>query len=88
MVDQQGRAYFPCIMIAEPSASDIANRARTLWEQSGCPEGRDLHFWLEAESELRRRAIRPEIDELRVTLSSIEFPSPVRMSRGPRDNHR
>lgn len=88
MVDQQERAYFPCAMTVSPSSTAIAERARFLWEQAGRPEGRDLDFWLEAESQLCRHAIRPEIDELRVSLSSIDFPSPVRVSRGPRDNDR
>jgi hypothetical protein len=31
---------------------EIRTRARDLWEQSGRPEGRDLEFWLQAESEI------------------------------------
>jgi hypothetical protein len=30
----------------------ISARAREIWEQNGCPAGRDLEFWLQAESEL------------------------------------
>jgi hypothetical protein len=30
----------------------IRTRARELWEQNGRPEGRDLEFWLQAESEI------------------------------------
>ena len=30
----------------------ITMRARELWEQNGRPEGRDLEFWLQTESEL------------------------------------
>jgi Protein of unknown function (DUF2934) len=36
------------------SKADIATRAEALWRQSGCPEGRDDEFWLEAERQLRR----------------------------------
>jgi hypothetical protein len=30
----------------------ISARAREIWEQNGCPSGRDLEFWLQAESEI------------------------------------
>ncbi|WP_431015529.1 DUF2934 domain-containing protein [Bradyrhizobium pachyrhizi] len=31
---------------------EIRARARQLWEEAGCPSGRDLEFWLQAEREL------------------------------------
>ena len=34
---------------------EIAVRAREIWEQNGRPSGRDLEFWLQAESEIRGR---------------------------------
>jgi len=34
---------------------EIKARARELWEQNGCPAGRDLEFWLQAESEIKAR---------------------------------
>jgi Protein of unknown function (DUF2934). len=34
----------------------IADRARRFWQDAGSPEGRDLEFWLAAESELRRES--------------------------------
>ena len=33
----------------------IKARARELWEQTGCPAGRDLEFWLQAELEVQAR---------------------------------
>ena len=30
----------------------VRDRARDLWEQHGCPQGRDDEFWLRAEREL------------------------------------
>jgi hypothetical protein len=33
----------------------ISARAREIWEQNGCPAGRDLEFWLQAESEISER---------------------------------
>jgi len=33
----------------------ISARAHEIWEQSGCPSGRDLEFWLQAESEIAER---------------------------------
>ena len=34
---------------------EITIRAREIWEQNGCPSGRDLEFWLQAESEILDR---------------------------------
>ena len=33
----------------------ISARAREIWEQNGCPAGRDLEFWLRAEAEISAR---------------------------------
>jgi hypothetical protein len=33
----------------------ISARAHELWEQNGRPTGRDLEFWLQAESEISER---------------------------------
>jgi hypothetical protein len=40
---------------ARRTKEEIRTRARELWEQSGRPEGRDLEFWLQAESEITNR---------------------------------
>lgn len=34
---------------------EIKVRAHEIWEQNGCPSGRDLEFWLQAESEISER---------------------------------
>jgi hypothetical protein len=34
---------------------EIGARARQIWEQNGCPIGRDEEFWLQAESEIKDR---------------------------------
>jgi hypothetical protein len=39
-------------LAARRSKEAIRARARELWEQHGCPAGRDLDFWLQAEREL------------------------------------
>lgn len=39
----------------------ITRRAQDIWRQLGCPQGRDLEIWLEAEAEIRavqRRTLR------------------------------
>jgi len=41
----------------------IAARAYALWERDGCPHGRDLEHWMQAEAEemrqpRRRKAVR------------------------------
>ena len=33
----------------------ISARAQEIWEQNGRPSGRDLDFWLQAESEVNER---------------------------------
>ena len=35
-----------------PTSDEIAQRARELYEKSGCPGGRDEEFWLDAERQL------------------------------------
>jgi len=37
------------------SLEETKARARELWEQNGCPTGRDLEFWLQAEAEVQAR---------------------------------
>jgi hypothetical protein len=34
----------------------IANRAYSLWEDAGRPQGRDVEFWLQAEHQLHHEA--------------------------------
>ncbi|WP_092234161.1 DUF2934 domain-containing protein [Bradyrhizobium sp. Gha] len=38
-------------LFAVPRRPQIRARAYELWEQSGCPSGRDWDFWLQAERE-------------------------------------
>ena len=40
---------------ARRADEEVKARARELWEQNGCPAGRDLEFWLQAESEIKAR---------------------------------
>ena len=37
---------------ATPSHDEIAQCARELWTESGCPEGQDYAIWLKAELQL------------------------------------
>lgn len=37
---------------AEALRQQIAERAYAFWEQEGCPHGRDLDHWLQAEAEI------------------------------------
>jgi len=43
----------PVAKRTEPSYEEISQRARQIWESSGCQPGHDLENWLRAESELR-----------------------------------
>ena len=36
----------------ELSRGEVTRRARWLWRDAGCPAGRDLEYWLQAEVEL------------------------------------
>ena len=40
---------------ARRADEEVKARARELWEQNGCPSGRDVEFWLQAESEIKAR---------------------------------
>src|SRR3954454_2678490 len=40
-------------LAARRSKEAIRARAHELWKQHGCPTGRDVEFWLQAERELR-----------------------------------
>ena len=39
----------------KPDASAIANRAYFIWKSEGCPEGRSMSHWLQAEKELTKQ---------------------------------
>jgi hypothetical protein len=43
-------------------SSDVEDRIRSrafeMWQDEGCPGGRDLEFWLKAESELLEEPIK------------------------------
>ena len=43
----------PAELGPEPTADQIAERARVLWRKSGCLPGRDRQNWLEAEAQLK-----------------------------------
>lgn len=42
-------------LAARRMREEIRARAHELWEQNGRPSGRDLEFWLQAESEISER---------------------------------
>ena len=42
----------------------ITERARQLWEEDGCPDGRDMEYWLKAEEELAPHSVAGEEDPL------------------------
>lgn len=37
-----------------PTNTQIADRAMAIWRARGCPVGRDVEIWLEAEAQLKR----------------------------------
>jgi hypothetical protein len=48
-------------LIMQPDEDAIRRRAHQLWETAGKPEGKEDHFWLEAERQLREERIRHEL---------------------------
>jgi hypothetical protein len=43
-------------MELSPSNDVVEQRAYELWEVEGCPEGRELEFWLKAEQGLSEKS--------------------------------
>jgi len=43
----------PNISNAKFSPDDIARLAYLNWQKDGCPQGRDMAYWLEAETQLK-----------------------------------
>ena len=38
----------------QPTLSQIAERADSLWHRDECPLGQELHYWMEARQQLQR----------------------------------
>jgi hypothetical protein len=49
-------------MELSPSNDAIEQRAYELWQAEGCPEGRQLEFWLRAEQELSEKSRVPPLN--------------------------
>jgi Protein of unknown function (DUF2934) len=47
--------------MVEVYEDEIRVRAHQLWEQAGKPEGKQEHFWQEAERQLKEEQIRHEL---------------------------
>lgn len=50
-------------LAARRAREEIRTRAHELWEQQGHPAGRDVDFWLQAETELKRKLASSQRDE-------------------------
>ncbi|MFT3867536.1 MAG: DUF2934 domain-containing protein [Nibricoccus sp.] len=48
---------------AAPSQEEIARRAYDLWLQDGCPMGRSVYHWHEAERQLRQSEQNPNLNK-------------------------
>jgi hypothetical protein len=59
------RSSLPPAPVPNSSAhAVVAARAEALWREQGCPHGRDLEHWLEAERQLGRPLPTPKGDDL------------------------
>jgi len=47
---------------------DVSERAYAIWEQAGCPEGRALDNWLQAEVELSQMSVLQQKSDGRNTV--------------------
>jgi hypothetical protein len=47
--------------MAHPTDKQILERAYQLWEKAGHPDGKEEHFWLEAERQLNQERIQNEV---------------------------
>jgi hypothetical protein len=60
---------------------EIALSAYLLWEKDGRPEGRDLHFWLEAEKKLT--ATKAAVDVGNKTSNAVQAAAPLAVRAQP-----
>jgi hypothetical protein len=44
---------------------DVSEHAYAIWEQAGCPEGKAVDNWLQAEAELSEAAVRQQKSDVR-----------------------
>jgi hypothetical protein len=51
------------IRVRPPSHAEISARAQALWRQMGCPDSRDEEIWLEAERQLKRSPLPPQVEK-------------------------
>ncbi len=56
-----------------PTHDEIARRAETLWSQAGCPHGRNVELWLEAEHQLCCGPDFAQAERDRVALADPSF---------------
>lgn len=45
----------------QPTNTEIARYAYLIWEREGCPPGRDVTHWLEAEKQLKANPLRNNV---------------------------
>jgi hypothetical protein len=57
----EAKPSFNRSLTMEEDQQAIRERAHQLWEAAGRPEGKEDHFWLEAERQLKEERIRHEL---------------------------
>jgi hypothetical protein len=81
----------------EPNQAQIGALAYQKWEEAGRPQGRDLDFWLQAESQLRALAQKVTAAPAKETAKVVAMVSPAPRTQRPlrlpgnslgRGNHR
>jgi hypothetical protein len=70
----------------EASRDAIAVRAYQFWESAGCPLGRDLEYWLQAEAELNATNHRAVVKFVPADADTTSKPARSAAPRKP-DNH-
>ena len=62
----------------------IAERAYFIWEQKGCPEGKELENWLEAEAELSKEKTM-QLASVAAAVPQAKRPQRTKRSKLPDD---
>ena len=60
-----------------PTVEEVAVFAYLIWEQAGCPQGRDRAHWLQAEKQLRVAALLEQSGRVSPAEFSAIRPLPV-----------
>jgi hypothetical protein len=65
----------PTSQTVNPPAEEIAVLAYTIWEQEGCPHGRDFDHWVQAEAQLKAASQEPPPSSIKEAMTIVRAAS-------------